>query len=134
MAAWCRYIDAVTWLRHALRSLGSAKETQEADELSRELAASGVDRICECSSGAVVTLRGTVGSVTVDPAAAVPQFESELYDGTGRLRIVWLGRRTVPGVEAGRRLVVTGRVTCRHAGDQVTMFNPAYELEPAGIA
>lgn len=117
-------------LRHALRSLGSAKGEQEADELARELQTAGVDRICTCRSGEVVTLRGTVGSVTVNPAATVPQFECEVYDGTGRVRIVWLGRRTVPGVAAGRRLLVTGRVTCQHEGDQVTMFNPAYELAP----
>ncbi len=119
-------------MRHALRRLGSAKAVLEADELASEASQAGVDRICSCSTGEMVTLRGTIGSVTVNPASVVPQFESELYDGTGRIRIVWLGRRSVPGVEAGRKVVVTGRVTCDHVGTDVTMFNPAYELAPLG--
>jgi hypothetical protein len=128
----CRYIEVVPSLRHALRRLSSAKAVLEADELASESSEAGVDRICTCLTGEVVTLRGTVGSVTVNPASVVPQFESELYDGTGRMRIVWLGRRSVPGVEAGRKLVVTGRVTCDHVGSEITMFNPAYELAPLG--
>jgi RecJ-like exonuclease len=45
------------------------------------------------------------------------------------LTVVWLGRRQIPGIEPGRKLRVTGRVT-RRDGKPV-VFNPSYELLPA---
>jgi hypothetical protein len=43
---------------------------------------------------------------------------------------VWLGRRQIPGIEPGRALVAAGRVT--RDNDQSVIFNPRYELRPAG--
>ena len=56
--------------------------------------------------------------------------EAELWDGTGQVTLVWLGRRDIPGIEPGRRVVVHGRLTS-HRG-QRTIFNPAYKLHPTG--
>ena len=43
-----------------------------------------------------------------------------------RLRVVWLGRRRIPGVDAGTELRLEGMVTMR--GGLPTMFNPRYEI------
>ncbi|MGO4193329.1 hypothetical protein AB4Y67_16885, partial [Arthrobacter sp. YAF17] len=43
-----------------------------------------------------------------------------------RLRVVWLGRRRIPGVEAGTELRLRGMVTVRDG--LPTMFNPRYEI------
>jgi hypothetical protein len=43
-----------------------------------------------------------------------------------RLRVVWLGRRRIPGVEAGTELRLQGMVTVRDG--LPTMFNPRYEI------
>ncbi len=43
-----------------------------------------------------------------------------------RLRVVWLGRRRIPGVVAGTELTLEGMVTERDG--LPTMFNPRYEL------
>ena len=93
-----------------------------------------MDCVCDCAAGSAVTLRGTVCSITVNPLAAVPQFEAELYDGTGRVRLIWMGRHSIPGVEAGRRMEVHGRVTCRSAAEMPAIFNPEYELRPRSRA
>jgi hypothetical protein len=43
-----------------------------------------------------------------------------------RLRVVWLGRRRIPGVDAGTELRLEGMVTMRDG--LPTMFNPRYEI------
>ena|GEM_PF-671026 len=43
-----------------------------------------------------------------------------------RLRVVWLGRRRIPGVDAGTELRLEGMVTMRDG--LPTIFNPRYEI------
>jgi hypothetical protein len=43
-----------------------------------------------------------------------------------RLRVIWLGRRRIPGVQAGLELRLEGMVTVRDG--LPTMFNPRYEI------
>jgi hypothetical protein len=43
-----------------------------------------------------------------------------------RLRVVWLGRRRIPGVHAGTELRLEGMVTMRDG--LPTIFNPRYEI------
>lgn len=102
----------------------------EADELQREnlAAAKDLTRIDCCNPGATVTVRGMVRSMTIRPKSTVPALEIELYDGSGSVAVVWLGRRRIPGIEPGRSMVVTGRLTCN--ADSPTIFNPRYELKP----
>jgi hypothetical protein len=78
------------------------------------------------------TVCGTLRSVTLRPRAGVPALEAEMFDGSGSLSVVWLGRRAIPGVEPGRRVRVHGMVTDAH-GHRV-IFNPRYELLPRGSA
>lgn len=74
------------------------------------------------------TVCGTLRSVTLRPRAGVPALEAELYDGSGSLAVVWLGRRQISGVEPGRRVRVEGLVT--DSDGMRVMFNPRYELVP----
>lgn len=73
-----------------------------------------------------VRLRGTLRTVTLRPRGGVPALEAELYDGTGTLTLVWLGRRRIAGIGPGRAIEVTGRIG-RHDGDRI-IYNPRYEL------
>ena len=57
------------------------------------------------------------------PAGARRQRPSGPKD---RLRVVWLGRRRIPGVDAGTELRLQGMVTVRDG--LPTMFNPRYEI------
>ncbi len=56
--------------------------------------------------------------------------EADLWDGTGAVTLVWLGRRNIPGIQPGRRIIAHGRVT--HIKGERTIFNPTYELRPRG--
>ena len=67
-------------------------------------------------------------TVTLRPRAGVPALEAELFDGSGRVDVVWLGRRRIGGIEPGRRIVVHGRITDQQGRRMI--FNPSYELKP----
>jgi len=66
--------------------------------------------------------------VTLRPVGGVPALEADLFDGTGSVDVVWLGRRRIAGIDPGTKLVVEGRI-----GEQrgrLMMFNPTYTLLP----
>lgn len=74
----------------------------------------------------LVTLRGSLRTVTLRPRDGVPTLEAELENGSRPVVLVWLGRRRIPGIEPGRRLTVHGRLGERDG--QTVLFNPRYEL------
>lgn len=88
----------------------------------------GAQHIGDLVPRTLATVRGEVRAVTLRPADQVAALEAELWDGTDALHLVWLGRRSIPGISAGVHLAATGRVT-RHRG-ALTIFNPSYEIIP----
>lgn len=105
-------------------------DDQHAHDMRREFAAveAGLDRIGEAPDRERVRLRGTLRSVTLRPRGGVPALEAELYDGTGSITVIWLGRRQITGVVPGRSMEIQGRIG-RHDGHRM-MYNPRYELIP----
>ncbi|MFP5311221.1 MAG: hypothetical protein ACLGH7_02220 [Actinomycetes bacterium] len=86
-----------------------------------------------------VLCQGHIESVTLVPADRNPEFSAIVSEedagrpssGTGRarparLRVVWMGRRRVPGIEAGARIRVEGMLA--RGKDMPTIFNPRYEI------
>ncbi|MEV6108031.1 OB-fold nucleic acid binding domain-containing protein [Streptomyces sp. NPDC051940] len=112
------------------RISGSAPEP-EGDVLPGEDAAEqDCAPIRECHDRQVVKVAGTLRTVTMQPRAGTPALQAELFDGEDSLDVVWLGRRSIAGVEPGRRMIASGRVAMSH-GRRV-LFNPKYELRPTG--
>lgn len=116
-------------LRRTLARLTSTDEQLEAAELREECAESGATPIAGAPERQFVTVAGTLRAVTLRPRAGVPALEAELYDGSGSVSIVWLGRRRIPGITCGRPLKAAGLITLDE-GRRV-MFNPWYELRRA---
>jgi len=113
-------------LKRAVRRLTADADTVRSAELRSEVAASGAVAICDCQAGSSVCVAGTLKAVVLRPLAGVPTLEAELFDGTGTVTLVWLGRRRIRGIDPGRSLVARGRMTQR--GGRPTLFNPEYEL------
>ncbi|GAB3968180.1 hypothetical protein GCM10028832_26020 [Streptomyces sparsus] len=90
----------------------------------------GCTRICDCGDRQIVKVTGTLRSVTLRPRAGAPALEAELFDGSASLDVVWLGRRAIAGVEPGRTLIASGRVTMNRG--RPVLFNPKYELRSLG--
>lgn len=84
-----------------------------------------------------VLCQGRIESITFVPADRSAAFSAIVSDAEpgrhntaagrrARLRVVWLGRRRVPGIEAGTALRLEGMLS-RSEG-LPTMFNPRYEI------
>ena len=76
-----------------------------------------------------VRIAGRVKSVRTQPRAGTSNLECVLADGTGKILLVFQGRRQIAGIQPGARLVVEGMV-----GDwarRQAILNPAYELVQA---
>lgn len=114
------------WRRLA-RRLSSDVAELDADDLSREAEEAGATPASNCRCGQEVTVRGRLRSVELCPKDANATLEAELYDGTEGVTLVWLGRRSIPGIEPGRTIKVTGRMAMRD-GHKV-LYNPYYELQ-----
>jgi hypothetical protein len=119
-------------LRRALSRLTATQQQVHAEQ-EREVAVKlGGRAISELVPRQPATVCGTLRAVTLRPRAGVPALVAELYDGTGTLSVVWLGRRQIGGIEPGRRIRVKGMVT--ESGGNRVVYNPRYELVPSGPA
>ncbi|MEU2180805.1 OB-fold nucleic acid binding domain-containing protein [Streptomyces thermolilacinus] len=116
--------------RRMLDRLSSSQGELESEELQEDAEAAGCTRICDCGDRQIVKVTGTLRTVTLRPRAGVPALEAELFDGTAPLDVVWLGRRSIVGIEPGRKLIASGRISMSQ-GRRV-LFNPKYELRPLG--
>jgi hypothetical protein len=112
-------------LHQALASRAEIEADEEREQSSRAVGCTPVAKLPDRSRA---TVSGVLRSVTLRPREGVPALEAELYDGSGSLDLVWLGRRAIHGVEPGRRLRAEGLV-CEVDGRR-TVFNPRYELTP----
>ncbi len=113
-------------LRRAVRRLTAQTHELDAEELKRDAENVGAQPVAQCVDRMPATVFGTVRSVTIRPRAGTPALEAELYDGSGVVTLVFLGRRTIVGIEPGRRVRATGRVTANEG--RRLIFNPRYEL------
>lgn len=110
--------------------------TTDEDEVEAETLSSAVQAEPEacaagtCRQGEKVALVGRLRCVDLRPAESIPALTAELYDGTDAVRLIWVGRRSIRGIEPGRTIKVRGRIGVR-GGDKI-MYNPEYELLPAG--
>lgn len=113
-------------LQRALHRLASSNAELESEELQKNVRDAGAVPIRTCEDRQLVSLTGTVSTVTIHPRGGHPGLEVELRDGSGAVTLVWLGRRQIPGIDPGRSIVVSGRISC-HDGRRL-IYNPKYEL------
>jgi len=116
--------------RRMLDRLSSTQEELDSEELQQDALKSGCTRILDCSDRQIVTVTGTLRTVTLRPRAGVPALEAELFDGSAALDVVWLGRRSITGIEPGRMILASGRISMNRG--RPVLFNPKYELRPVG--
>ena len=114
------------WLARRLQRLTADDSAIDAQELREEADRAGCEPVSACRKGAVVTVTGRLKSVVYTPRETVPTLEAELFDGSGSVTLVWLGRRRIPGIEPGRTLTARGRFA-QFDGRKV-IYNPWYEL------
>lgn len=114
------------WLSRTLHRLAADDQAVDAETLRAESASAGCEPVISCRQGAVVTVTGRLKSVVYTPRETVPTLEAELFDGSGSVTLVWLGRRRIPGIEPGRPLTARGRFAA--VDGKRVIYNPWYEL------
>lgn len=111
--------------RRSLSRWASSSD-MEAQELQIDTVKAGCCPIVDAKNREQVELRGTLRTVTLRPRGGVPALEAELYDGSGTITLIWLGRRRIAGIGPGRAIKVEGRIGVQ---DKMrVMYNPRYEL------
>lgn len=110
----------------AVRRLTSSNEALEAAQLRRAAAKQGAQSVDTCRDRSRVEIRGTIASLSVQPVDGTKWLEAELNDGSGSVTLIWMGRRSVPGIQAGSVLRVEGLISC--SGKRRVIFNPRYQL------
>ena len=68
----------------------------------------GSVRMAEAPDRKRVKLAGAVRRITIRPVMGFVGMRLLLFDGTGEVSVVFLGRRSIPGLTLGSRLVVEG--------------------------
>jgi len=89
----------------------------------------GASAASKCVVGETVKVRGTVRALRVRPQGSVQMVEAELWDGSGYITLLWLGRGLIKGIQPGRNLIAEGRIS-RGPKQQPAIYNPRYELLP----
>jgi amino acid transporter len=112
----------------ALHRLTADREALHAEELRAQASEVSATPIAECLDHELVSVAGTLRAVTLRPRGTSLTMEADLWDGSGSLTLVWLGRRDILGVRPGRRIIVRGRIA--RINDERTMYNPSYQLRP----
>ncbi|MFT8396294.1 OB-fold nucleic acid binding domain-containing protein [Propionibacterium sp.] len=108
------------------RRLFSSDSDLESEELVAQSVKSGATPIGKAPDRRRVTVQGTVSAVTLNPRERHSWLEADLTDGSGTVLLVWMGRRTIAGIDPGRKLRVTGLIN--RNGDTPVIYNPNYEL------
>ena len=125
-------MNPLSTLRSRIANSVSRRESSDLRQhLSETLdtkALSKVQEIASCTLGSLVEIVGTVKIVAIRPQEQSPAVEIQLADHSGVVNVIWLGRRRIPGIVAGRTMKVCGRLA--GTTERPTIFNPRYELQP----
>ena len=110
------------------RRLAASAGTLDAADLRQESDEVHAEKCGGLRRGEQVVVHGRLRHVVYTPREHVATVEAELFDGSGSIELVWLGRRRIAGIEPGRTILVRGRVG-EHEG-RAAIYNPRYELRP----
>jgi hypothetical protein len=116
-------------LRRFLERVTESDEHRLLDEI-REWAESvpNVTPIGEAEFRHRVRVAGIVRRITVWPReGGEPEYlEAMITDGTGQIGATWIGRRSIPGLSLGTRLIIEG--VLRDDRGTPSMDNPKFEF------
>jgi len=114
-------------LRRFIQRLSESDEARLAAEVrSWAERVPGSVRIAEARPRERVKLAGVVNRITVFPTAGSESLEALVSDGTGEVTVVFMGRRSIPGLSLGTRMVVEG-VLGEQRGHR-RLVNPTFEF------
>lgn len=109
-----------------VHNIGRSREALEAEDETRSAANRGTTLIRNAQPRTRVRVSGVLQAVTYRPAAQTPVLVGRLYDGTGSIELIWLGRHKIAGIKPGVHLSAEGTVVPGKA--RPAIYNPIYEI------
>ncbi|GAB3299423.1 DNA-binding protein [Epidermidibacterium keratini] len=119
-------VQSKGFLSRLVHRITTDADDLDAEELENVSAQTGTCKCSNLATGEEVVVSGRLRSVLYTPSERAPALTAELFDGSGSLRLVWLGQRRIPGIEPGRSITVRGRIAKREG--EPAVYNPWYEL------
>lgn len=116
----------VSFFRNLVGRASASRDDINALEEQATAKAEGTIPIGKVKARQKVRLSGTLQALTFHPATQGPRLSALLYDGSGSIELVWMGRKEIPGIEPGKHLIVEGTVLS--SAGRLRMMNPAYRI------
>lgn len=85
-------------------------------------------RIADAAARQRVVAAGSVREVRIVDVGLAASASVVVDDGTGEIRLLFIGRPEIPGLEKGSRCTFEG--TARMGDGRLVLWNPRYRLEP----
>jgi hypothetical protein len=86
----------------------------------------GTVRLAGCPVRQPVRVAAAVRRITVRPGDGFDSLEALVSDGTGELVAAWTGRRAIPGLSLGTRMILEGTIGEERGVRR--MVNPRFEF------
>jgi RecG-like helicase len=113
--------------RRFFRRMAESDEQRYGEEiLAWAQNVAGSVRIAEAQPRSRVRLAGVVRRITVRPLEGNESLEAILFDGTGEVTVMWMGRRAIRGLSLGTHLIVEG-LLAEQRGER-RLVNPTFEF------
>ncbi|MDU0347541.1 OB-fold nucleic acid binding domain-containing protein [Actinomyces sp. MRS3W] len=109
-----------------LRSLRASREDINAADEADSAARRGATFIEDLQPRHRARVTGVLRAITYRPASDKPMLVGQLYDGTGSVDLVWIGRRAIAGINPGIHVSAEGMVVAGRS--RPTIYNPVYEI------
>jgi RecG-like helicase len=113
-------------LRDRLKKLSPSADELHNAKLATRFGTVACQPIGELVARKASVVGGEVKRMRSVPRSGSPSFEVIIGDGTGELVAVFVGRRSVNGLELGRHITVEG--VPRAERNRMVIVNPAYTL------
>jgi len=104
----------------------SDREGIERERLRQRFQSISATTIAEMPCREHAQVAGEVKRLCTAPRSGVPALEVVLSDGTGDAIAIFTGRRSIPGIESGRSMIIEG--VARDERGRRVVLNPAYTL------
>jgi len=98
----------------------------DSDRLCERFKEYGFTSIADSQFRSRTKLAGEIKRMRIKPRSGVPAVELVINDGTGEATVIFSGRRSIPGVDHGKCIMVDG--VPHQDGTRTIMLNPAYTL------
>jgi RecG-like helicase len=113
--------------RRFFRRMAESDEQRYAEEiLAWSAKVPGSVRIAEAQPRSRVKLAGVVRRITVRPLEGHESLEAIVFDGTGEVTVMWMGRRAIRGLSLGTRVIVEGLLAEQRS--ERRLVNPTFEF------